>query len=128
MKRTLPIWLVLGFAFSGVAQANIKPEVVGNVEMQKPSATWLLARDRLGPFYIFDTATGKMHGLIDGTMFTPAVEPNHAAGEFYVAESYYSRGARGDRTDVLTTYNMADLTPKWEVPIPKKIAALPFRR
>jgi methylamine dehydrogenase heavy chain len=47
--------------------------------------------------------------------------------EIYVPETHYSRGSRGDRTDVVTIYGARSLTPVAEVEIPAKRAmnALP---
>jgi len=60
--------------------------------------------------------------------FTPAVQPNDK-GEIYAAESFYSRGNRGERTDVLSAYDAVTLTPSFEVKIPNKVAGmLPFRQ
>ena len=42
--------------------------------------------------------------------------------EFYLAETFYSRGSRGDRTDVVTIYDLATLAPVGEVGIPPKRA------
>ncbi len=125
-------WLVgafLGWATVSLAvQADIKPEVVGKEELKPPTANWLLVRDGLGAFYIFDADDGNMQGLISATPFTPAIEPNIANGEFYAAESYYARGHRGKRSDVVTVYDYKTLTPKAEIDIPNRIAALPFRQ
>lgn len=106
----------------------IEPEQIGVKTLPTPSETWLMARDGLGTVYIFDTATGDMHGLLGISRFTPAVQPNLHANEFYAAESYYSRTTRGERTDVLTIYDVPSLSPKAEIKVPNKIAALPFRR
>lgn len=46
-----------------------------------------------------------------------AVAPDHK--QIYMADTYYSRGARGDRTDVLTIYN-GQLAPVGEVILPTK--------
>lgn len=111
-----------------IGSAEIQPETVGRETLGTPADTWLMARDGLGSFYIFDAADGRMQGLIGATRFTPALEPNLARGELYAAESYYSRQHRGERTDVLTTYDLKTLAPKSEIEIPKRIAALPFRQ
>ena len=109
--------------------ADIKPETVGKETMAEPESTWMLVRNILGSWYIFDTADGKMHGLVDTTRFTPAVQPNLAKGEIYAAESYYSRQNRGERTDVVTTYDLETLAPKAEVKIPNRLATvLNFRQ
>jgi methylamine dehydrogenase heavy chain len=38
--------------------------------------------------------------------------------ELYVVETFYARGQRGERTDVLTIYDKATLTPKGEIVLP----------
>ncbi len=108
--------------------AQINPETISESVMAPPQPTWLMVHDGLGPAYIFDSATGVMHGLLSLSGFTPAVQTNLNAAEIYAAESYYSRGTRGERTDVVTIYDLASLSAKAEVKIPNKIAALPFRQ
>jgi methylamine dehydrogenase heavy chain len=39
--------------------------------------------------------------------------------ELYMAETFWSRGSRGDRTDVVTTFDGRTLDPKGEVPLPQ---------
>ncbi|NKB99071.1 MAG: hypothetical protein GKR90_11350 [Pseudomonadales bacterium] len=124
----LLVGCLFGSSLAVLVQADIKPEVVGKEELKDPTASWLLARDGLGAFYIFDASDGNMQGLISATRFTPAIEPNIANGEFYVAESHYSRGYRGERSDVVTVYDYKTLTPKAEIDVPNRIAALPFRQ
>ncbi len=117
-------WLLLLVA--STSMANIEPETIGTSTMAKPASTWLMVHGALGPAYIFDTATGDMQGLLSLSRFTPAVETRIDAGELYAAESFYSRGPRGERTDLLTIYDMATLAPVGEVELPQKIAALGF--
>lgn len=119
--------MLLSIAFTS-ATAAIEPEVVGRETLTAPEPTWLLARDGLGPLYLFDSANGRMHGLLGISPYTPAVEPDLAAGKIYAAETFYSRGTHGERTDVVTIYDYATLSPEAEIEVPKKIAALPFRR
>src|SRR4029453_12571240 len=42
--------------------------------------------------------------------------------EIYLAESYFSRGVRGERTDVVTVYDAQTLAPLHEIVIPPKRA------
>ena len=58
---------------------------------------------------------GQMTGGITSAF---AVSPDHT--QFYMADTYYSRGARGDRTDVLTIYDARHLAPVGEVILPTK--------
>ena len=43
--------------------------------------------------------------------------------EIYITETFHSRGTRGERTDVLTIYDKANLQPIGEVVIPPKRAS-----
>jgi methylamine dehydrogenase heavy chain len=58
---------------------------------------------------------GQMTG---GVVSAFAIAPDHK--QFYMADTYYSRGARGDRTDVLTIYDARHLAPVGEVILPTK--------
>jgi methylamine dehydrogenase heavy chain len=42
--------------------------------------------------------------------------------EIYIPETYYERGVRGKRTDVVTIYDARTLQPAYEIPIPPKRA------
>ncbi len=56
--------------------------------------------------------------LTGGVLGTAAVSPDHRF--IYMADTFYSRGARGVRTDVVTTYDARRLAPVREVIIPPK--------
>jgi methylamine dehydrogenase heavy chain len=58
---------------------------------------------------------GQMTGGITSAF---AIAPDHK--QIYMADTYYSRGARGDRTDVLTIYDARHLAPVGEVILPTK--------
>jgi methylamine dehydrogenase heavy chain len=118
----LILWLISPWVL-----AAIKPEVVGKSMLAEPQPTWFFVRDGLGPIYLFDAEDAQMLGLLSISEYTPAVEPFLQRGEIYAAESYYSRGHRGKRTDVVTIYDLNELAPKAEIEIPAKVAALPFR-
>ena len=75
---------------------------------------------------LFDGDAGKMLGSITagsvGVGFIISPMPSHDHKEIYIPESYFSRGVRGDRTDVVTVYDGASLMPTGEIPIPPKRA------
>jgi methylamine dehydrogenase heavy chain len=58
---------------------------------------------------------GEMTG---GVVSAFAIAPDHK--QFYMADTYYSRGSRGVRTDVLTIYDARHLAPAGEVILPTK--------
>jgi methylamine dehydrogenase heavy chain len=47
-----------------------------------------------------------------------SIVPSTSRGEIYTSETYYSRGSRGERTDVLTIWDMKTLAPKGEILLP----------
>lgn len=121
------IGLFLGLAVP-VANAQIQPERIRPPEtMSEPGPNWFMAVTR-DAGYIFDASTGEMQGLITVSSMTPAVQPNLARHEFYAADSYYSRGSYGERTDILTIHDYENLSPIAEIDIPDKMTtALSFR-
>lgn len=108
------------------ANAQIAPHTATVATMDDPGESWFISTTRQGA-YIYDGLSGEMQGLLSLSPQTPAVQPNPARKEFYAAESYYSRGVHGDRTDVLTVYDYENLSPIAEVEIPQKITILNFR-
>src|SRR5207253_523349 len=75
---------------------------------------------------LFDADTGGMLGQISsgtagvGFVIAPLFSPDHR--EIYLAETYYARGVRGTRTDVVTVYDAATLRPLDEIEIPAERA------
>jgi methylamine dehydrogenase heavy chain len=77
-----------------------------------------------GRAFLVDGDTGKMLGMLStGYSFTAIVAPR-ARGLLYSPESYFSRGTRGTRTDVVTIYDATRLAPVAEIEIPPKRASL----
>jgi methylamine dehydrogenase heavy chain len=71
------------------------------------------------PLVIIDGDSLRVLGNITGglaAMFAAA--PDHK--QLYVAETFYSRLVRGDRTDVVTIYDTTHLSPVGEISIPSK--------
>lgn len=68
--------------------------------------------------------TGTMLGMLStGYGFTGLVIPR-TGNIIYSPESYYSRGTRGVRTDVVTLYDPRRLSPVGEIALPPKRAAI----
>jgi len=93
----------------------------------KPGAHWFWLSDvLLHRTALYDGDSGKLLGTITagtpGVGFTiwPLFPPEHDA--IYIPESYFSRGVRGERTDVVTIYDPTTLMPEAEIPIPPKRA------
>lgn len=74
-------------------------------------------------FSVVDTETRTFEGMLSGGNFA-TVNWSAKRGEIYVGETYYSRGTRGERSDLLSIYDMANLSLIKEVELPKKRAAI----
>ncbi len=119
----LAVWLVA----SGVALAA---ETVGQVMTlpERPGPHWFWLSDiLLHRTALFDADTGGLLGQISsgtagvGFVIAPLFSPDHR--EIYLAETYYARGVRGTRTDVVTVYDAATLRPLGdEIQIPAERA------
>jgi len=125
-------WLLApALLLAALARAEVPAEAIGRVEtLPEPfSATWFWASDPvLERVALVDFAGNRVLGSVDGGWgITVPLFPAGNAQEFYVPETHYSRGSRGERTDVVTIYQSRTLSPVAEVIIPPKRAhnALP---
>lgn len=118
---------LLCFALNAsLAWAQLAPEKPGVAVLPPPTDSWFLVNAHDGS-YLFDGKSGEMLGLMSHQWYTPAAVTLPEREETYYIESFYSRGVRGKREDVLTVVDMKDLSPKAEIDIPDKAAALWFR-
>ena len=110
---TLAAWLLA----TGAALAA-EAETVGRVMTlpERPGPHWFWLSDIiLHRTALFDADTGGLLGTISsgtagvGFVIAPLFSPDHR--EIYLAETYYARGVRGQRTDVVTVYDAATLKP-----------------
>ena len=124
MKRALLAALVASVVSASGARADFVPEVVGQVAtLPAPGPHWIWVADLLlRRAALLDTDTGTFLGMLSSSVgpIAPLVAP--AGGAIYLPETYYSRGSRGVRTDVLTVYDPTTLAAKGEVVIPPKRA------
>jgi len=133
MTRRLAYASIWAFAFAlGISVApksfsQAPPEEGTTVaQLPAPGAHWAMVYSlaSLGSFTpssvtIIDGDTRKVLGMLTGGLGSSfAMAPDH--GAFYMADTFYSRGARGDRTDVVTIYDGKSLDPTGEVVIPAK--------
>jgi methylamine dehydrogenase heavy chain len=120
--------LVVGICGAS-ARADDVAEQVGQVVTlpAKPGPHWFWLGDvLLHRTALFDGDTAQLLGTITagspGVGFTilPLFPPDHS--RIFIPESYFSRGVRGDRTDVVTIYDAKTLNPESEIAIPPKRA------
>ena len=123
MNRTLE-GLACGLLASA-AQAQI-PETMGIVELSEPGAHWVWIDDVAfgnisdGRSILVDADTAQVLGLLStGALFLELELPRDYQ-QIYSAETYYSRGTRGERTDVISIYDPRTLAFVEEIEIPAK--------
>lgn len=111
------------------ASDPLPSEAIGRVETlpAAKSAHWVWASDAVtSRIALVDLEGGRMLGQIDGGWgITAGLFPDD--GSILVPETHYSRGSRGQRTDLVSFYDGTRLAPTFEILIPAKRAfnALP---
>src|SRR5690348_4175423 len=117
--------LCLLLAASGARAAESAPRVVTLPAQPGPHWFWL-SDVILHRTALFDADSASLLGTISsgtaglGFVISPLFSADHR--EIYLAETYYARGVRGERTDVVTVYDAATLHPVEEITIPPKRA------
>jgi methylamine dehydrogenase heavy chain len=99
--------------------------------MPAPNPHWVLIDAPLyGNFvvsqvYVVDGDSRKIVGMLTaGMISTAAISPDHS--RIFVGDTFFSRGTRGSRTDVITVYDAKSLDPVSEIAIaPKRQLASP---
>lgn len=104
-----------------------EPVGVTEVLPASPGEHWFWVSDSISHrATLFDGDSGKLKGAITagspGVGFIIAPHRSADGSEIYIAESYFSRGVRGERTDVVTVYSGRTLMPEAEIQIPPKRA------
>src|SRR5262247_1778670 len=126
--RVAPALLALSL-LAPAARAELGAEPIGQVAVlpERPGPHWFWLSDiLLHRTALFDADSGGLLGTITsgspgvGFAILPLLSPDHR--EVYLAESYFSRGVRGDRTDVVTIYDARTLQPLNEIVLPPKRA------
>jgi methylamine dehydrogenase heavy chain len=122
MRFLLAFFLFL----AAIVRADLPVEKLGQVEsLPEPfSSRWFWASDPvLERAALVDYSINRVLGGIDGGWgITVPLFPRNNPLEFYVPETHYSRGSRGERTDLITIYESRTLMPTAEVIIPAKRA------
>lgn len=127
----LALALLVGALASSPTPAQLPAEPVTVEQLPPgPHPHWVWVNDFAlfalpdGKAFLVDGDAGKMLGLLStGFSFTSVVVPR-SGGVVYAPETYFSRGTRGTRTDVVTIYDAVRLQPLGEVRIPPKRASI----
>jgi len=111
-----------------IGLAEIKPESLPEPVVLPAQANphWVWVSDIVfqhmadGKAYLLDGDSGRFLGMLStGTGFAGLELPTDYA-QIYSPEIYFSRGTRGERTDVITFYDPRELKPSGEVVIPPR--------
>jgi methylamine dehydrogenase heavy chain len=110
------------------ARAALPPDdpALKSLTLPRPSPHWVWVNDFVFPHmadgmaYLIDADQGRYLGTLStGYSFSRLVLPRDGKA-IYSPETYFSRGTRGTRTDVVTLYDPATLAPIGEIAIPPK--------
>jgi methylamine dehydrogenase heavy chain len=130
MHRTLHLIGLL--VLCSVARAQI-PETMGTATLPERGPHWVWVDDLAffnmidGRSYLVDADSGQMLGMLSTGALFIKLELPRAYDFINSAETYYSRGTRGTRTDVVSIYDARTLEFVGEITIPpKRQAALPL--
>jgi methylamine dehydrogenase heavy chain len=115
------------------ALAQLPPDEMTSKTLPEPAANWVFVLDAGFPstdiarFDIIDGDAHKMLGQVTGGYLANfEISPDHR--ELYAIDTYYSRGWRGTRTDVVSIFDARTLNFETEVEIPpKRILIVPKR-
>ena len=117
--------VAFALALCAASRAELPVEQPGRVAVLPSPAQshWIVVSDFvLQRSALLDLDAGAFLGMFStGHGVQEAAYP-HSRPEFYLPETYYSRGSRGTRSDVVSVYDAATLAPIAEIPIPPKRA------
>jgi methylamine dehydrogenase heavy chain len=121
--------LLCAALLASAARADLPVETTGAVSVLPTplGPHWAWAADAvLRRMALVDLESGRTLGMLDGGFgVTTGLFPSRRR-EIYVPETHYSRGSRGERTDVLTVYDAKTLAPVGEVQMPAGRAINPL--
>ncbi len=124
--RFVRTWVLLAtsLVFSYSIPAEIKPETLTVETFKDAGPHGILVNSLFSDIAeIYNADTGKFMGQISLGAWANSVEIDKKNKLFHVAETYLSRHTRGERTDVVTSYEFETLSAKLEVRIPNKHAS-----
>lgn len=124
--QLVTVLVAAGVFAAGMACAQMPPEEGTRVaQMPAVSPHWILLSSpfqgslEVSNVTILDADSLKVLGMLTGGLVsTVTISPDRK--QIYMADTFYSRGSRGDRTDVVTIYDTKNLQPSGEIAIPPK--------
>jgi len=125
MTRAASIAIVCALLVATRALAQL-PQSMTTLELGAPGPHWVWIDDEAfyaetdGRAYLVDADSGEMLGMLSTGLQFQNLQFPRAYDHIYSAETYYSRGTRGERTDVISIYDPHTLAPEGEIVIPAK--------
>ena len=128
---TTTVWAAIGtiltfYSLNKLATASLEAEQIYIQKLTNPQPNWLVVNDPnfLGNMdskvLLMDVESRQMLGMLSTGAWRNAVEFSPNRDLVYSPETYYSRGTRGEREDVVTIYELETLSPLGEIEIPPK--------
>ena len=128
---TTTVWAAIGtiltfYSLNILATASLEAEQIYIQKLTNPQPNWLVVNDPnfLGNMdskvLLMDVESRQMLGMLSTGAWRNAVEFSPNRDLVYSPETYYSRGTRGEREDVVTIYELETLSPLGEIEIPPK--------
>lgn len=119
------MWIAVLVLSASASRADLPLEKTGRSERLTlppgPHEVWI-SDPLLQRTILVNLDDGRMLGMLSTGFGMPSPLFSTARPEIYLPETYYSRGTRGERTDVLTIYAADTLSPVGEVVLPPKRA------
>ncbi|HVW69005.1 MAG TPA: amine dehydrogenase large subunit, partial [Steroidobacteraceae bacterium] len=114
-------------AAPAAAPAPLPADPQGTVATLPPASPhWIYVNDFVfphmpdGQVLLVDGDAGRFLGLLSTGFGYGRIVPAKDGKVLFSPETYFSRGTRGTRTDIVTLYDPRHLTPIGEIPIPPK--------
>jgi methylamine dehydrogenase heavy chain len=132
--RSVAVAALLGGVANAAEPPPLESETISVERLEAPGAHWIVVNDYNfsgymdSKVYLFDADSGTMLGMLSTGGYRNAVEIAPDFSAIYSPETYYPRGTRGERTDVLTFYDTRSLEVIGEAVIPaKRATGMPHR-
>jgi methylamine dehydrogenase heavy chain len=129
-RKALGGALVTGMLFAGFARADLAPDVGHGPSMATlavpASKHWVWVNDFVFPHmadgmaYLVDGDSGRYLGTLSTGYGFARIVLSRDGKIIYSPETYFARGTRGKRTDVVTLYDPGTLLAAGEIAIPPK--------
>jgi methylamine dehydrogenase heavy chain len=128
--RVAAVISLVGALWSVPASAQFRTDPLAVAQLpEQPGAHWVWANDIVfhhmvdGKAFLLDGDSGRMLGMLSTGFNYNGIVIGKGGAELISPETYFARGTRGARTDVVTFYGGRTLSPVGEVIIPPKRAS-----